>query len=88
MRIPITLFLFYISCNLLLAQETKEVTINLDHDMKEVYSVLKSDKDIKHGEYRFYEGKRKTIEGNYSNNKKEGKWTEYGYFGDKIKESN
>ena len=61
------------------AQELKKITKGNDH-FGEVYYVLKSDKNIRHGQYlKYFETMNmydKSIEayGNYDNNKKTGAW--------------
>lgn len=69
-------FLFLIVPLLAQSQITKEVKRSTPgHDVKEVYSVLKSDKNIKQGDYKMYYRKREITAGQYSADKRTGLWT-------------
>lgn len=68
--------LLLLFCQFCKAQETTRITNNNRYGDHEVYYVLSSDKNIKHGSYE-----RKTqsyhVEGFYAGGKKDGIWTEY-----------
>lgn len=75
----ITLLFFVINFGVS-GQSTKKITIedNSSHYSKEIYYVLRSNKKIKHGEYRSYGWTRKLSEkGAYSNGEKSGIWEFY-----------
>lgn len=58
-------------------QDTKLVS-KKSSGYKEEYNVLSSDKKVKHGDYRKYEGKNQlVIEGKFDNNKKVDEWKFY-----------
>ena len=61
------------------AQSLKKVTVkNKDKGEKEVYTVLKSDRSIKQGEYVKYGFNKAIIEkGSFDNGKRSGSWTYY-----------
>mgnify|MGYP001414799200 CR=1 FL=1 len=68
---------------ILLGQETKKVTENHDNPKyKEVFYVLKSDKNIRHGNYQKlgYKGAI-LVNGYYKNGLKDSIWTEYSWGG-------
>ncbi|MFV8364727.1 hypothetical protein ACNQGO_15310 [Flavobacterium sp. ZT3P35] len=73
--------------NLCVSQETKEVK-NTIGEKEEVFSVLKSKTEIKHGKYlltwnwKYYNSISE--EGNYKNNEKQGVWLEYYRFRNKY----
>lgn len=71
------LILFGVSCFTLQAQETKFVSYGNNNWHKEFY-VLKSNEDIKHGSYIWYEFAGDLIsileQGDYQNGKKNGQW--------------
>lgn len=48
----------------------------------EVYTVIKNDKTIKHGEYNLYLINHKAVTGNYNHNQKSGIWTYYSWSGE------
>ncbi|MEM9000721.1 MAG: energy transducer TonB [Bacteroidota bacterium] len=63
---------------------SQEVVEKKNRKTKEVYHVLKTDENVKHGLYKKYSRKKKiAISGHYLNNKKEGLWTYY-YWGGAI----
>ncbi len=67
------------------SQELKKITIRDDFKhTKEEISVLASDKKIKHGVYKLYYDDKLSVEGNYSNNLKDGIWKEYDFKGKTI----
>ncbi len=79
-KIIVTLF-FTLICFGSFSQETKKV-VSKNGNIKEVYYVLKSDNDIKHGEYTkngLWNTKEK---GQYELNKKVGIWEFYGSNGE------
>lgn len=59
------------------AQETKVVKNTLPNGQKEVYSVLKSDHEIKHGSYKKLQSKITIESGQFENNEKAGEWETY-----------
>src|SRR5687767_8063865 len=62
-------------------QETKEIHLK---KTGETFTVLKSDKQIRHGSYKqITENGDILLEGNYSNGTKDGLWTDY-YYGPKV----
>lgn len=66
-----------LSFHLTYGQETKSVTKKSD-GFREEFSILTTDKKIKHGLDKKYEGKDQLlIEGTYDNNKKVGEWKFY-----------
>lgn len=68
------LLLTIIFCQVAFGQELKSVTKNA-YGFKEEYTVLASDKKVKHGDYKRYSLKNQlTIEGKYDNNQKIGEW--------------
>jgi hypothetical protein len=75
--IMITLAFFYsFICS---GQDLKKKTVKIPHiEAEEIYYVLKSNKDIKHGEYKIKDAKGllKVI-GQYNNNQRIGKWEYY-----------
>lgn len=75
---PLAFFcLVFLAVSLTHGQETKPVSKKYN-GFKEEFSVLITDKKIRHGGYRKYEGKDKLIaEGTYSNNQKVGEWKFY-----------
>ncbi|TGE27330.1 energy transducer TonB [Hymenobacter metallicola] len=63
-------------------QETKKVTKYSQSPISnEVYYVLKSDKNVKHGPYALYRGQQLKLatEGYYSQGRKDSIWTSYGW---------
>jgi hypothetical protein len=68
-------FLFA-SIQLTFGQETKPAT-NKSGGYKEEFQVLKSNKKIKHGEYKKTESNTLVAEGKYENNEKVGEWKYY-----------
>lgn len=79
-KFPIFFFLFLISISAF-SQKVKKrkEMLDLGHGMA-YYSVLKSDKSLKHGNYyeksHPYNGNKILVYGNYSHGEKEGLWTE------------
>lgn len=73
--------------NLCVSQETKEVK-NAIGEKEEIFNVLKSKPEIKHGKYlltwnwKYYNSISE--EGNYKNNEKQGVWLEYYRFRNKY----
>jgi mRNA-degrading endonuclease RelE of RelBE toxin-antitoxin system len=63
----------------LIAQKTKKIkNILTNPDRIEVFHVLKSDKNIKHGKYKLTDKEYRIIcEGFYKNNLKDSIWTDY-----------
>jgi TonB family protein len=69
--------LILLTCHLTYGQETKLVT-KKSNGFKEEFNVLVTDKKVKHGPYKKYEGKENLIiEGAYENNVKVGEWKFY-----------
>ena len=93
MKKPLFAWFIFLSFNLVAyPQATKPISVNFKNSKEifERYSVLKSDKKIKHGEYIAYfkstDFSRLSthdhdyfvrIKGNFSNGKKDGEWVEY-----------
>lgn len=83
MKKIITILTFYIPI-ILIGQETKEIVVKFPNSkqIRERYTVLKSDKNIKSGEYiRYYKSSKKDSEkefihskGNFTNGNKNGEW--------------
>ena len=66
-----------LSFHLANGQETKSVT-KKSSGFREEFSILATDKKVKHGLYKKYEGKDQLIiEGTYDNNEKIGEWKYY-----------
>ncbi len=71
----ITLGIVLIMISDTIAQPTKKVTIKHEFpSTREVYSVLKSDKSVKHGAYTKTLGGKKLVQGNFSNDQRTGEW--------------
>jgi len=77
-----------------IGQETKKIKAKTSSNEREVFYVLKTNKDIKHGQYELFYNKWLKMSGRYSNNQKEGLWTKYassaskaweGYYKDGLK---
>ncbi|MCB2406840.1 energy transducer TonB [Hymenobacter lucidus] len=69
---------------LVFGQATKQVTRTSQSPIsKEVYSVLKADKAVKHGTYTLYKGQQNKLatQGHFSNGRKDSTWTTYGWDG-------
>ena len=67
------------------AQELKQVTIQNKFDgIREEISVLASDHKTKQGEYKLYKYDKLSVEGNYSNDLKDGIWKEYDFRGKNV----
>ncbi|MDB5128373.1 energy transducer TonB [Mucilaginibacter sp.] len=80
MKACIALLPIFISMNLL-AQTKKINTEDIAQNLKETYSVLKADKQIKQGEYasfNYYDHKA-ICKGFYKNNLKDSTWVYYGF---------
>ena len=78
MKTPITLLALMLLCATSFAQETK-TTSNSNGEYTEKFSVLKSDKKIKHGAYKLtrdYTGEL-VADGFYNNNKRDSVWHVY-----------
>lgn len=76
MRASLTFILLATSVYLF-GQETKKKTVSNDYpSYKETFYVLKSDQEIKHGEYKKRYG-RLSVKGQFENNKKTGVWEYY-----------
>ena len=72
-----------------LAQKTKKVVIKSDYpSTKETYYVLKSDENIKHGEYKKKFHGKSLKKGEYVNNERTGIWEYYNLSGDVIHKVN
>lgn len=57
-------------------QTLKKVTHKFDDKSKEIYTVLKSDRSVKHGNYTIVtKDKTTVVQGKYDNNRKVGHWT-------------
>lgn len=84
----ILLLLFTITSTITFGQKTKKVTKNYDNpNYKEVFYVLKTDKETKHGNYQKLSNKDALlINGYFDNGLKDSVWTEYRWDG-KIKVS-
>ncbi len=83
MKDYILLFLFFAGfCLNIFGQETIKITTGPKKSYdSEVYYVLKSNPDIKHGLYQKYGNNKLKIEGYYKDGLKDSLWTEYGYSG-------
>jgi TonB family protein len=68
---------------ILFAQETKKV---VDKETRETFYILKSDNQVKHGDYKKYNygGKKVIISGNYKLGVKDGAWSYYNFSGSKL----
>lgn len=85
MRRKITLLLSTIFTILLSAQRLKEVkTEDQQTETKEVFHVLKTDKETKHGEYKQFKRDKLIIKGYYKNGEKDSVWTFYSFWGVKY----
>jgi protein TonB len=71
----------------LIAQETKKITKTDDNTgIKEIYYVLKSNKSLRHGNYKKYGFNQKLAEeGFYKNGQKDSIWYEYSWSGKKLR---
>lgn len=68
------------------AQEREKVTVKskTPHTtIKEIYQVLKTDKSVKDGYYKYYRGDKLITEGFYANGSKDSVWKTFGYNKDK-----
>lgn len=64
--------LLFIPLTVFSQEPVKKITeIDKKNETKEVYHVLKSDKSIRHGDYRKYGRDKLIVEGNYNNGEKE-----------------
>ena len=86
MKLILTLTIIILTINVF-GQKTKKIKHKIEDSwQKEEYYVLKSNTDIKHGNYKELGSKNSVItNGYYKNNKKDSIWTEYFYRTDKIK---
>lgn len=75
--------LLLLSCQLF-SQETIKIKEKVSKWEKYEYSVLKSDKKIKHGEWKKFNGKDLKESGFYKDNKKDSIWIKYNYQGEII----
>lgn len=74
MKQQILLLSMVLFCQVAFGQELKIVT-KRGYGFKEEYTVLASDKNAKHGDYkRYFRKDQLTIEGKYDNNQKIGEW--------------
>jgi protein TonB len=80
MKAFIALVPLFISVNLL-AQTKKVSTVNIAQNIKEKYSVLKADNQIKEGEYTSFNFRtnKAICKGFYKNNLKDSTWVYYGF---------
>ncbi|WP_224998785.1 energy transducer TonB [Cesiribacter sp. SM1] len=78
----LSLSLMYLTAN---AQETKKVTSrNSLQQTKETYYVLKSNSQIKQGDYEKLIAGRTAVKGQFENNQKSGIWVFYGWDGRQV----
>lgn len=82
--IALILTLFVLSSTNLFSQETIKIKEKVSKWEKYEYSVLKSDKNIKHGEWKQFDGKELEESGFYRDNKKDSIWVKYNYQGEII----
>jgi antitoxin component YwqK of YwqJK toxin-antitoxin module len=82
---PLIFFMLLLLPIISFGQKTKKKSFNYKRSkiLKEEYYVLKHNKSVKHGSYKFYysNGQLKEI-GNYKNGLKDGKWIVYRNRGD------
>lgn len=83
MKIRLIIYFVFISSALSAQTKTIEQT-NTDLNLKEVFTVLKSNEQIKEGEYRAYGVRNNTLlyQGYYKNNLKDSVWTYNGHKGE------
>lgn len=80
------LLLGVLSCGNVLAQPVKEISSKADAGWyRETFSVLKTDKKVKHGPYKAYSESGKLLTtGFYKNGEKDSLWQEYNYMAKPI----
>ena len=76
------IFLIFTSTSLLFAQNLKNMTIRSEAgDVKEDFTVLKDNKDVRHGEYQMIFNSKIITAGHYENGARSGKWIYNDYNG-------
>ncbi len=85
--ISVLIFFIFVT-TVLKTQNVKKVTVKLNEYTKEVYYVLESDKNIKHGKYQLFKYDNLATEGYYKNNQKDSIWKNWTANKKVIKEYN
>lgn len=85
MKKILILYLILISINVQ-SQTVKKVKNKISKNEKELYYVLSSDEETKHGRYEYYKSRQLIEEGNYKNGEKDGLWITYLWDGSKSSE--
>ncbi|WP_051568583.1 energy transducer TonB [Crocinitomix catalasitica] len=71
------------------AQKLKNISQKVDDGYTEKYTVLKSDKSVRHGEFALYDSNKNLfMKGYYQQNEKDSVWTSYTWNGEVIQKYN